>query len=81
MPIYEYECLACGHHFEVLIRTSKVAACPSCDSRDLEQLISLFQANSESTRQVALRSGRKQAARTHRDKVEAQREYERNHDH
>ncbi len=41
MPIYEYECDACEHRFEVLVRdrTAK-SACPECASDKLNRLIS-----------------------------------------
>lgn len=43
MPIYEYQCRACGNQFEYLVLPSTPdAACPSCQSRELEQLLSLF---------------------------------------
>ena len=34
MPLYDYECLACGHRFEVRQRVSEVgnAPCPTCAS-------------------------------------------------
>ena len=35
MPLYEYECEACGHRFEVIQKFSDAAidACPSCGGR------------------------------------------------
>jgi threonyl-tRNA synthetase len=43
MPLFEYSCRECGHHFETLVlsSTSKVA-CPKCSSRDLEKQFSVF---------------------------------------
>ena len=32
MPIFEYECHACGHAFEALVRSSTVPECPQCHS-------------------------------------------------
>ena len=32
MPIYEFECAACGANFEELIYGNAVPACPSCHS-------------------------------------------------
>lgn len=42
MPIYEYECQACGHHLEVTQRISepKLRDCPACKKPELERLIS-----------------------------------------
>ena len=47
MPIYEYECLRCGHQFEMLVLKNTVAACPECKSKKLEQLLSAFAVASE----------------------------------
>ena len=47
MPILEYACTACGHHFEFLKRSSSPAAvCPSCGGENLERLLSGFAVNS-----------------------------------
>jgi putative FmdB family regulatory protein len=45
MPLYEYECRACGQHFEYLTRAGQSPACPGCDSRDLQKLLSVFAVN------------------------------------
>jgi len=42
MPLFEYACRACGHHFEFLTRADKTAACPACTSADLEKQLSAF---------------------------------------
>jgi putative FmdB family regulatory protein len=42
MPLFEYECRACGHHFEYLTRQDQSPSCPSCDSDKLEKLLSVF---------------------------------------
>ena len=43
MPIYEYQCRSCGNRFEYLVLpTTPEPACPSCQGRELEQLLSLF---------------------------------------
>ena len=42
MPIFEYACHDCGQQFETLVRSTTVAACPSCHSTDLEKLLSVF---------------------------------------
>lgn len=42
MPIYEYECKRCCHHFEVLQKMSekKLQDCPVCHEASLERLVS-----------------------------------------
>jgi putative FmdB family regulatory protein len=42
MPLFEYECRACGHHFEYLTRDGRSPACPSCEGEDLQKLLSVF---------------------------------------
>jgi putative FmdB family regulatory protein len=41
MPTYEYECLSCGHKFEVLqsIKDKPITKCPEC-SKKVKKLIS-----------------------------------------
>ena len=40
MPLYDYECRACHHVFEALVRSTDPAptACPACKAEDLERL-------------------------------------------
>jgi len=42
MPIYEYQCRACGHKFEKLQKISDepLRDCPHCKKPDLKKLIS-----------------------------------------
>ncbi len=42
MPVYEYECTACGHKFEELqkITDRPLATCPACHRRKVHRLIS-----------------------------------------
>jgi putative FmdB family regulatory protein len=42
MPLFEFECRACGHHFEYLTRDGRSPACPSCEGEDLQKLLSVF---------------------------------------
>ena len=42
MPIYEYTCETCGHHFERLMRAHEEAACPECAGRSLNKHLSTF---------------------------------------
>ena len=42
MPIYEYECEACGYHYEAIqkISDAPLLECPSCGQPALKKLIS-----------------------------------------
>lgn len=42
MPIYEYQCKACGHAFESLQKISDVPHkdCPECKQPDLKKIVS-----------------------------------------
>lgn len=63
MPIYDYACRGCGQKFELLVLKGTVEACPSCQSQDLERLLSSgFAVSSESTRQSHLQAARRKFA-------------------
>jgi len=42
MPLYEYECSACGHRFELIQRFSDAAIeqCPNCGELQVKKLVS-----------------------------------------
>ncbi len=42
MPLYEYECQACGHHLEAQqrIADAPLVTCPACNKDQLQKLIS-----------------------------------------
>ena len=42
MPIYEYECKACGHRMDKLqkISADQLTDCPACESASLSRLVS-----------------------------------------
>jgi putative FmdB family regulatory protein len=79
MPIYEYECRACGHQFEQLVRTGDSPACPSCRGADLQRLLSHCSVSSDHTRQLSFNKARAKAKLVQRDKDVAQAEYEKKH--
>jgi len=60
MPIYEYQCRACGQSFEALVRSADQPACPACDSQDIERLLSSFGVSSESRSHSALQTARRE---------------------
>ena len=59
MPIYEYQCRACGHGFETLVRGSDQPACPACRSREIERLLSSFGVSSPGRSRAALQAARR----------------------
>jgi putative FmdB family regulatory protein len=64
MPIYEYRCQACDHIFEALVRSTDVAACPSCQSQDLERLLSSFAVNSAERSNATLQAARQRLTKS-----------------
>jgi putative FmdB family regulatory protein len=82
MPLYDYACRRCGQQFELLVRAGTVEACPSCQSQDLERLLSSgFAVSSEGTRQSHLQAARRKHAASSdlRDKRIAEAEEIREH--
>jgi putative FmdB family regulatory protein len=62
MPVYDFTCRACGHEFEQIVLPGRgPAACPECQSQDLERMLSSFAVSSDSTRQRNLDVARKRA--------------------
>ena len=81
MPLYEYDCRACRTRFEALVRGSVAPVCPSCGSADLERVLSLFGVSSDATRKANFQAGKKDQAKTLRDKAIAEREAVEHHHH
>ena len=42
MPIFEYRCESCGHHFEAILLGEQTPECPKCHTAKLEQQLSTF---------------------------------------
>lgn len=52
MPLYEYECDACGERFETLVSASsrdETKQCPACGSDETERVPSTFAVGTSST--------------------------------
>ena len=81
MPIYEYQCRACQHQFEAIVRVSELPRCPACGGQELDRLISQFAVDSGGTRQRSLTAIQRQNAKTTRDKEHADFEYDKKHRH
>ena len=50
MPIYEYVCQDCRHHFEKLVNGSAATSCPSCNGHKLKQQFSTFAVGGRGTK-------------------------------
>ena len=61
MPIYDYHCPQCGHDCELLVRSSTVPTCPTCQSTSLERQVSLTAP--QGTSQALIAGARRAAAR------------------
>jgi len=81
MPLYEFDCRACGHRFETLVRKGDNPSCPACHGVELERILSQFAVNSETTRSSALADGRKSASKVRRDQRHAEAEAIKHHSH
>ncbi len=54
MPLYEYQCSACGGRFEILQPLgggSRDLTCPQCRSSEVEKVLSTFAAGSHGSGQ------------------------------
>lgn len=80
VPIYEYTCQACGHQFEALVRGRKRPACPSCESRDLQRLLSLPSLRTPTTKEQSLKAAKARDAARAKERMHDQLHYERSHD-
>ena len=81
MPLYDFQCRACGHEFEALVRAGEESpACPSCTGRDIERLLSTFAVSSAEKTQAAARDSRKRQIASRKDAIIADEEYRQKHD-
>jgi putative FmdB family regulatory protein len=81
MPLYDFQCRACGHEFEALVRAGEEGtACPSCKGRDIERLLSTFAVSSAEKTQAAARDSRRRQIASRKDAIIADEEYRQKHD-
>ncbi len=81
MPLFDFACRQCRHHFEALVRPGTKTVCQSCGSEDLEQLFSSFGVNSDNASKANLTSARKNAEKTRADKRHTEHDDMRKHLH
>ncbi len=46
MPLYEYICKECSHHFELIVHSSTIPTCPKCETQNLDKQLSAFAVSS-----------------------------------
>jgi len=81
MPIYDFHCRACSHEFEALVRPQDQAPrCPSCQSVDLERLLSSFAVSTAEKTQAAAKKSRLRQAGANKEKLVADEEYRKKHE-
>ena len=81
MPIFDFHCRACGHEFEFLVRAQDPPArCPSCQSGDIEKLLSGFALKTAERTAAAAADSRKRQVRANKDKIVADEEYRKKHE-
>ena len=67
MPLFEYRCRGCKHAFEALVRSQDPAPkCPTCQSEDLERLLSGFGMASADQTRANVKKERKKRLPQHR---------------
>jgi putative FmdB family regulatory protein len=80
MPIFEFSCRSCGREFEHLVRPGGAeAACPSCQSTELERLLSVPAVKSEATHGMAMRAAKKRDRKQAAHNAAVQTAYEKAH--
>lgn len=60
MPLYEYACRTCGHHFEKLVRTFDAPAsidCPECKSGETGRELSVFAVGADGAKATPVAAG------------------------
>ncbi len=57
MPIFEYVCKECQHHFEALVYGKEKAECPKCRSKKLEPQLSVFAVSAKGSSAPSMPAG------------------------
>ena len=81
MPMFDFQCRACGKEFEALVRPQDPpATCPQCGSADIDKLLSGFALKTAERSAAAALDSRKRQISANRDKVVADEEYRKEHE-
>ena len=77
VPLFDFQCRACGREFEALVRPGYPPVCPGCQSQDLERKLSTFAMTSrERTQAFADKKNERAAAVARADNAAMDREIE-----
>ena len=57
MPLYEYRCRDCGSRFERFVNGKARVACPECESKRVDRLLSVFAVSNGGSRSVSEPAG------------------------
>lgn len=80
MPIYDFQCQACKHRFEELVKVDASARCPRCGASETKRVETFSAAiSTEGSRARALSGARAKAQAVKREKDAAHQEYLRHH--
>jgi putative FmdB family regulatory protein len=75
MPIYDFHCRACGRP-----QDHDATRCPSCQSVDLERLLSSFAVSTAEKTQAAAKQSRQRQINANKEKLVADDEYRKEHE-
>jgi len=80
MPIYEFMCPDCGHHFEKLVKLDESPACPSCLGEKPQRQFSMSAGIiTGKSQKKAIGEARQRAQSVKKEQDHAQAEYQRNY--
>ncbi len=79
MPIFDFICAGCDHHFEALVRSSAPVACPDCGGTILEKQLSLPSLKTEQSHGLAMQAAKRRDQAQGKDRMHEQRKYEQSH--
>jgi putative FmdB family regulatory protein len=82
VPLFDFECRACGHEFEALVRPTDPAptACPRCGATDLEKQLPTFAVDTAEKRAASAKQSRQRQVAKRKDALIADEEYRQKHD-
>lgn len=81
MPLFDFHCRNCGNEFEALVRAQDPPVkCPSCESTNLERLLSGFALHTDERRAAAALDSRRRQIKANKDKIVADEEYRKEHE-